>query len=184
MYWWSDVNPPDIRKPSRQMGKELIQMKALFDTTAPTIYKASTRWDRDAKIITLEKNLNLDDSRHPYWEFVFQMSGAPGEPRANFLPQGKKFVIKVAYTSNYPDSAPQVVVDADEFRGYDHILTTNDDVGFSSGYVLCLESHNGARTGWDPAKSTAATYALWGIQWIRAYYYKHANGRSSMPAAS
>jgi len=147
------------QKPSPRAAIEIAAMKKLFDTTTPTVVRHKVSWDSDFLLYTLKLELNPAEPIH--WTVQFSMYDI--EETGKGVNNNDTFTIRILYPSNFPAGEPQVEVTSHNVNGV-HVF---------NGGKLCLHSHRGASSGWDPAASTAATFGLWSVQWIRAWiYYK------------
>lgn len=155
--WWGTR-----KEPSRRMRVEILAMKKLFNTKQKVLIKPRVLWDDDFYLITKELNLDTDNRIRPFWLTTFRMRSGP-QNRIN--PEGW-YTLRITYRSEFPAKEPAATIPSHGLLGAEHIfgkLSETDD------YVLCLTGHDGIRSGWDPARSTAATIGLWSIEWIRAW---------------
>jgi hypothetical protein len=78
------------------------------------------------------------------------------------LEDGDRYLVRVIYPTDFPDEAPVVLIPEPEFpSGVPHLLDGNRP---------CLyRPMQGARNGYDPARTTAATLVAWTALWINAY---------------
>jgi hypothetical protein len=137
------------------MVVEIVAIKKLFDVTRPIKIKKHTDWDGDFVLQTLDLELNTSET-YPFWVISFRMYHGN-------VTSSDTFKLKVQYPSDYPDKEPPVSCVSHDTSGAPH--------RFQGGY-FCLYTHgSGHGSGWDPAKSTAATVALWGAQWLRTWLY-------------
>lgn len=73
--------------------------------------------------------------------------------------------IKVCYPlSDYPSSFPTAVVLEP------HLGRSSPHQHGGSGELCLFNPSEGRKHGWDPARSTAVTIALWAVEWLKAYY--------------
>jgi hypothetical protein len=78
--------------------------------------------------------------------------------------------IKVTYPQErYPETAPTGAVVEPYFPESPH--------KFGGGQLCLFNPSEGRNHGWDPAKSTGVTIALWSKEWIYAYYSWRETGR-------
>lgn len=152
--WWGTRS-----KVTPRMVFEVDAMRMLFSEKRPVLYRQNVSWDAHFFVVTHELNFNTDGAL-PYWEAKFQTINVPGS--RSVINTREIFELQVLYSSNYPASEPQANLTNQNLSGAQHLFP---------GGKLCLHAHNSARDGWDPAKSTAATIALWAIQWTRAWLY-------------
>lgn len=158
--WWGTE-----KNPSQQLRKELAAMGKHFSRKKKFCFvEQVASWDKPFWIYTtkLQFHRREGSNENMFWLITFQM-----------VEQDKKtwsreYVIKISYTFDHPfvEPRPLVVSGVPAGDGYGN-AGTNADGTISP----CLHAHSGAATGWDPNKSTAATFALWTIEWIRAYLY-------------
>ena len=78
------------------------------------------------------------------------------------LEGGDRYLVRVMYPSGFPDSPPVVVIDEPAFEGaVPHLLDQKRP---------CLyRAVHGPRNGYDPARTTAATFVAWTALWVNAY---------------
>ena|SRR3989344_4609170 len=148
--WWGTR-----QHPSPRMVIEIAAMKIVFKFNEPSLIKPQRGWDQQFYLHTLSRELNTNNPSNPFWEISFQMS---------YLPDTYK--IQINYQKNYPAEEPAVFLLSHRGSGR-HI--------FKNGR-LCLHNHTGSLYGWDPAKSTAATFGLWAVEWIRAWIIQEKTG--------
>ncbi len=153
--WWIDTG----NRPSTRLAVEVIAMKKAFVEKELTDFKYGASWDRPFQIKTLRKKLHIEGSAAPYWQLEFVMQPMPGV--APLLNSSDVFKLQILYTSDFPGKEPQANYLSPDVSGSLHL--------FVSGNKLCLHNHSSANSGWDPARSTAATIAVWSIQWARAW---------------
>lgn len=84
-----------------------------------------------------------------------------GELRSS-LPSRRRYVVAVTYPAWFPDEAPSVSIEHPQLtQGTPHLLEAKRP---------CLyQSSDGSRSGYDPARTTAATLVAWTALWIHAY---------------
>ena len=154
-------------KPTDRLVLEVTKMKLLFDPEKATEPDVVASWDVPFEVRTLvAPKFQYKRVDSPLWKIRFTMRNLE---RGDFNPTDE-FQMKIQYPVNYPADEPRVTLPSH------HQEVINSPHRFGGG-VLCLHNHNSSRTGWDPAKSTAATFALWSIQWIRTLYYWKHSGR-------
>lgn len=91
-----------------------------------------------------------------------------GELRSSLHPS-MRYLVTVTYPPWYPDEAPSVVIVSPELvDGTPHLLERNRPCLYQSSY--------GSRSGYDPARTTAATLVAWTALWIHAYETWQATG--------
>ncbi len=155
MTWWGSWE-----NPSDRMRREALTMKATFDIKKRVLIRSHVSWDQDFYLETGERKFVTDKPRYPYWLITFRMH----DSSSSRIRSKEWFTIRIEYPEGYPDYEPEVRVISHDVTDAPHVLL------FSSG-ALCLHDHTSSRSGWDPGKSTAATFGLWAIEWIRAYLY-------------
>lgn len=155
MTWWGTREHPSPR-----MVAEILAMKKAFPLSERNLVHTYVRWDFDFEIETVDRDLITSGGATPYWLIRFRMRETSSSSR---IRSRDVFEIKVKYPSLYPAKEPIVTLESHDAAGAPHHFFDSD--------VLCLHSHDGTRTGWDPAKSTAATFGLWAVEWIRAWLY-------------
>jgi len=153
--WWGSRKQVTAR-----MVFEIEAMRMLFSDKNPILFRQNVSWDGNFWVATHKLTLNTD-CPNPFWDARFRMTN--DQDSRSKINSRDMFHIQVLYTSNYPSSEPQANLKSHKIAGAEHY--------FSDGGKLCLHAHRTARDGWDPAKSTAATIALWAIQWTRAWLY-------------
>ncbi len=165
-YWWG--NPQQF---SARMWAEVAAMKAAFDVELKKGKKITTqaRWDEPFILFTHKLKLNISqDPRKPFWTVEFSMKETVENSDAR---SNDHYRLKIQYLSDYPSREPQVTVPS-------HSLGTNLANHVFEGGILCLHDHSSTRTGWDPGSSTAATFGLWSVEWIRAWRYAKRNNNN------
>jgi hypothetical protein len=77
------------------------------------------------------------------------------------LASGARYRIRLLYPWGYPDQPPQVEIVAPELElRTPHLLRRN---------TPCLFRRSGRYSGYEPARTTAATMIAWTALWIHAY---------------
>ncbi|GAB4548588.1 MAG: hypothetical protein OHK0023_11910 [Anaerolineae bacterium] len=80
----------------------------------------------------------------------------------------REHTLKILYPSDYPVRPPEAYVVKPKIYSEKH--------QYEDGQLCLFNPKDGAGYGWNPAKSTAVTVALWGVQWLYAYYTWRATG--------
>jgi hypothetical protein len=81
----------------------------------------------------------------------------------------RRYLIRVTYPDDFPDHPPAVVIESPELPGgMPHVLGPQRP-------CLFQPSH-GPRNGYDPGKTTAATFVAWTALWIHAFETWQATG--------
>jgi hypothetical protein len=84
------------------------------------------------------------------------------------LDGGGLYRVAVTYPDDFPDSPPRVELLAPRLpEGTPHVL---------SDRRLCLFRDHGTRSGYEPARTTAATLVAWTALWIHAFETWRATG--------
>jgi hypothetical protein len=89
-----------------------------------------------------------------YWLGTVQVNMAGVTPRDHTL--------KILYPAEYPNKAAEVYIVQPRIYSEKH--------QFEDGQLCLFNPKDGTDYGWNPAHSTAVTAALWGIEWLYAYY--------------
>ena len=161
MSWWGSGNTA-----TALLVKEVTAMKAVFDKESlkPVLKEVGRDNEVAYYIETLKRELELGRG-NSYWKLSFRLHDTKEDYVRGKGALSRPYKIKILYR-NHPYQEPYVYVLSHRINhSTPHVLRDDDD-----GYVLCLWDHS-SRTnrGWDPAKSTAATMALWATQWLRAW---------------
>lgn len=86
------------------------------------------------------------------------------------LENGDSYQIRLTYPPSYPDEPPVVVIVEPELElNTPHLQLHNNRP--------CLFWHSGPRSGYEPARTTAATMIAWTALWIHAYETWQRTGR-------
>lgn len=161
-YWWGEG-----QKPSPRFAHEILSMKAAFPLEGLKQYDLPIRvhWDYGFKVQTIERRLNRDNPNELYWNIAFRFHEI--ERRSQNGSQDM-FRLKILYPASYPHDEPRVWLESHNVNNSPHLF---------GGGVLCLYQHGSNRSkGWDPGTSTAATFGVWSVQWVRAWlYWKRTN---------
>jgi hypothetical protein len=150
MTWWGTR-----KKPSLRLKKEILLMQATFPKEKRAPMDLYGKFDLETSDLDLVTD---EDPLQPYWLVRFRMH----DRLSSRIKSKDWFTIKIKYSKSHPNQEPYVFVLSHNVSNAPHVLL------FSSG-ALCLHAHKSARSGWDPGKSTAATFGLWAVQWIRAW---------------
>jgi hypothetical protein len=153
MTWWGTR-----QNPSPRMRAEIAAMIKLFNTKEDVLYRARANWDWDCYLQTRKLKLVTDENpREPHWLVTFRMHDYPRD----------WLTIKIKYSKEHPHVEPAVTVLSHDVSNARHLLLSG---------ALCLHGHDSARTGWNPSKSTDATFGLWSVEWIRAWIFWQKKG--------
>jgi hypothetical protein len=80
----------------------------------------------------------------------------------------KRYLVKVSYPDRFPHQAPAVSIEKPALReNTPHLLFHTNP---------CLYRGESSRSGYDPARTTAATLVAWTALWIHAYEVWMATG--------
>lgn len=87
--------------------------------------------------------------------------GWVGRLRSGFRP-ANRYLIRIVYPLDFPDDAPTVRLEEPDLPdNTPHVLSANR---------LCLYlPTEGPRHGYDPARTTAATFVAWTAHWIHCF---------------
>lgn len=149
---------------SRRAKLEISKMKALFNIDKP-VRLNYLGWDVPFSVTTLQNpQLHYQDRSDVYWEIHFKMRNLPRSPVG--VNPTEPVELKIVYHGD-PTNEPHAYIPSHE-----HLILGEPTPHHFGGGRLCLFDHGQSRAlGWDPAKSTASTVAIWSIQWLRTYYY-------------
>lgn len=164
-YWWG--NPREF---TPRMWAEVAAMKAAFDVTKTSGVLIETRvyWDDNFYLSTHLLKLNISSNpMQPFWTVIFSMRETDKKSKSRST---DKFTLQIEYPESYPSSEPHVTIPS-------HKLGTMLANHIFPGGVLCLHNHSSSRTGWDPSSSTAATFGLWSVEWVRAWQRSKRTGK-------
>lgn len=163
VYWWG--NPQQF---TGRMWSEVAAMKAAFDIELVKGKKVTTQahWDHPFILYAHKLKLNISqDPRKPFWTVEFSMK----ETVKNSDARSKDhYRLKIEYPTDYPSREPKVFVSS-------HAIGTSLANHVFGDGSLCLHDHSSTRTGWDPSSSTAATFGLWSVEWVRAWRFSKRN---------
>lgn len=154
MVWWGTRE-----KPSARMAVEIAAMKKVFHVGKLVRIPSHVGWDSTFFLQTHDLKLVTTDVQGPYWLVSFSMR--PENASAS-IQSSDTYRIKILYQAGYPNKEPVVTLESHDVSDSPH--------KFQGGY-LCLHNHSSTRAGWDPSKSTAATFGLWSVEWVRAWLY-------------
>lgn len=166
--WWGTEKNPTV-----QMRSELIAVSKIFNRNRACYITDVSWWDHPFWIHTtdLMPPKRVEGSNdNMSWHFAFYMTEEDGK-------RSKEYEVRVDYQPEHPFEAPisTVISGLTSRDPYQHGYWTKD------GVQPCLY-HGGRSVGWDPNHSTAATIALWTVQWLRAC--AHYKKTSTWPDAS
>lgn len=164
MVWWSKTDPPSRDHMSARMYAEIAAMRKVFGK-APVhidVSKLGLSWDTNFYVRTVDIDCNTRNIHQPIWSVSFQMLR---DPKVKNVKHHKDDIyrLKIVYPTSYPNTDPRTTIESHDISGSPHLL---------GGGVLCLFDHSLSRSsGWDPAKSTVGTIAIWSVLWVRAHNY-------------
>lgn len=170
--WWGTENVP-----SKQLRKELAAMIKHFTPERYCYVQTVPSWDKPFFIFTTKRDFHRKSGSNEkmYWQIGFRMLELDRETWSG------EYELKILYSPNYPHAEPSAyLLTKIALPSQVRAVWSHDT---SLGIHICLHDHEGnATTGWDPGSSTAATYGLWGVQWVRAYLHFRKTG--NWPPAS
>lgn len=94
--------------------------------------------------------------------------GWVGRLQSGFRP-GSRYLVRITYPRGFPEDAPKVTIEQPTLpENAPHVL---------AGKELCLfRPVDGPRHGYDPARTTAATFVAWTAHWIHCFEHWQETG--------
>lgn len=146
VWWGTEKDPSDMLK------EEMIAVKKYFNPKRDYYVPKNTRWDQPFWIHTLGVKLDrIEGNKKPFWLISFVMI------EENKM-RSRQYEIKIQYFGRPNAAVPRAYLVSEDPDTIYHLYEDGS---------LCL-FHGDKYEGWDPSKSTAATIALWAVEWIRA----------------